>query len=294
MSIFINKKHPETSSSVLRVAIEKSDSKFITLYSHNWCDKTTWYSAASYVEAESASDSGDHVTYTLSNSNMIDTFHGKITGEDFLLDGDGNSFRVSVTVDGVEKNEVDPHTEVGDFTVNYDEGSILFSSALTGSEAVSVSYHYATTADFPIPCYEGKVLKLSMVEVQLSEDVEIKDTLRFQPYGSIDVFAPQLLTTNGGPYPSGTKIPLGNPVMFKTMSDYYNGALKTYPAYPPLGGTGWRGCQKTTYVLDWDYMRDMVFFSSMGMEAKMSLDHNEAFGGEFATTALYCTVEDEE
>jgi hypothetical protein len=282
---------PLTDDGRLRVGTEKSTNLKASFYSHDWCDRTTWYEAAVRVEDEEATDSGDHTTYSLSHEDVIDCYHGKLTQEDLLTDADGNSYRVVVKVDGSEKTEQDPHDGTGgDYTVDYANGGITFLTPLTEDETVEVTYHYATTALFTIKPEPGKQILLEMVEVQLSDDVEIKDTLRFNSYGYVDVFAPHLVDN---PYPPGTLIPLGEPIVFKTMRDYFNDAQRAYPSYPPIGGSSWRGLPRTSYILDWDYLRGTLLMSSAGMEIQVVLDHNVEFGGAFATATFYCSQEPE-
>lgn len=288
----VNLDAPHTSLNVPRVAIEKPDNTFITLYTHNWCDKTTWYENSTEVVSGLATDNGDHLSYSLAYENIIDTYHGKLTQEDYLTDTNNHSYRVSVWVDGEEQIEEDPHTTSGDFNINYASGIITFNEALTGTEEVTATYHYASNGKNTIAASAGKILTVEAVEVQISEDIEINDTLRFTIYGYVDVFAPQLLIANGGPYPPGTKIPLANSLIFKTMADYFNDTIKAYPKYPAMGGSSWRGMAKDIYVMDWDYIRSRVLYGDYGMEIRIELDHNVEFGGALATATFYCTTQD--
>jgi hypothetical protein len=282
---------PRNADGSVRVATEKPDSTKVTLYSHNWCDKTSWYEASTRVVDEEASDSGDHQTYSLTNSGIIDTYHGKTMQEDFLLDSDGNSYRVAVKVDGASKTEQDPHYGTGgDYTVDYAGGKINFLQTLSGTETVEVTYHYAAAATFTIQAAAGKKLIVDKVEVQLSGDHTIEDTVRFQPYGYVDYFAPQYCPV---PYPSGTKIPLGNPLVFKGISDYLCDANHAWPAYPALGGDGWRGLQQPIYIFTWDYVTTTTLHGAAGMEIRVELEHDEEFGGTYASAAFYCRTEDE-
>lgn len=266
-----------------------------TFYTHDWTDKTTWYTSSVRVANETATcNDGYYTTYFTSHAPVVDTYHGKITQEDFLKDADGYSYRVSVYVDGYQKTEQDPHTATGgDFVFDYDLGSITFSSALTIDNVVTVTYHKVVSSLFIVAPDPGKQLQVTFCECQFSGDVLINDSVVFQPYGLVDAFAPQYLTTNGGPYPPGTKIPLGNPVVYKGMRDFYNDAVRAYPTYPALGGNGWRGMPQPGVVLDWDYVASTVLQSSKGLEIHISLQHDTVFGGTMATASFYCLVEDE-
>lgn len=283
---------PRTTDRRPRIAVEKPDSTKITLYSHNWCDTTSWYEKAVRVVDEGAVDSGDHQIYNLTNSGIIDTYHGKTMQEDFLTDSGGNSFRVAVTVDDVLKTEQDPHHGTGgDYTVDYVGGQINFVQTLSGTETVGVTYHYANSATYTIEAAVGKNLIIDAVEVQLSADHTIEDTVRFQPYGYVDYFAPHLVPDY---LPPGTKIPLGNPLVFKGISDYLCDANKAWPAYPAgLGGDSWRGMSQPIYIFTWDYVTATTLYGSAGMEIRVELEHDKPFGGTYASVAFYCRTEDE-
>ncbi len=280
---------PVTTDGRKRFAVEKSDSTKKTIVSHDWTDPTTWAEASVRRVAEVVTDSGDHKKYTTNHLNIIDTYHGKVSQEDFLTDSGGHSYRAEVKVNGSVKTEQDPHTASGgDYTINYAAGEINFISALAPSDVVTVTYHYATLSTFTVKPEAGKALKLDFAEVQFSDDVVLADSVVFQPYGLVDVFAPQLVP---GTYPSGTKIPLGNPVIYKTMTDFQNDAVKAYATYPVLGGSGWRGSPHAIVVLDWDYVTSTVLRSDLGMEIRLSLQHDVPFGGWYATATFYCISE---
>jgi hypothetical protein len=276
---------PSGANNIPVFATVKSDTTKATIYSFDWTDKTTWYPESVRVVAEVPGDLGAGA-YQLAHTDAIDTYHGNITGEDFLLDAGGFSYRVAITVDGVAQVEQNPALgSGGDFTVNYYTGVVQF---LAGHEpapgaVVLVTYHYATTSKFIIKPLPGRILTVDNVECQFSEDVIFADSISFQPMGPWEVFAP------GAGLPPGTMIPLGNPVRYKGMKDIFNDATRAYPKYPPLGGPSWRGSQTPTIVCCWDYIGATVLQSSLGIEIWLALDNNIEFGGDFATCTFYCT-----
>jgi hypothetical protein len=256
----------------------------LTFISPNWCDKTTWHQNAAAVVDEAATDSGDHLTYTLAHQNVIDTHHGKITFEDAL------NKRVVVKVNGTAKTEQDPHVgSGGDYTINYATGAITFLSAQQPADAVVVSYHYAQKATFTLSPATGKRLLINTVEIQFSEDVLMNDTFIFQAYGLVDVFAPQLMPG----IPSGTKIPIGDPLVYKTFNDLLNDCNGAYPGYPAFGGNNWRALKKQAFIFVWDYtVGATALESAYGMEIRLDLEHDAPCGGTFGTATFYCTSED--
>jgi len=276
-----------------RFASEKSDAPKVTIYSHDWSDPTTWTTKAVRVVAELAEDSGDHRTFTVSHQDIIDTAHGKVTQEALAVDASGHSFRVSVTVNGSPVEEQDPHYgSGGDYTVDYGAGIIEFFEEIDPGAEVRVTYHYANGSDFIVAPLPGRRLLIDAVECQFSEDIVLTDTVEFQAYGLVDVFAPQLM---GEPHniPSGTKIPIGEPLHYKTMTDYQNDARGAFPVYPVMGGSGWRGATQRIIVFVWDYISGTPLSSIAGMEIRIRLLHDRPFEGYYATATFYCLSESE-
>lgn len=275
-----------------RTSAEKSTASRITLFTHNWCDPTSWYTNSLLVTSESISFVSG--AYALMHPNVIDTYHGKITGEDYLVDGNNRSYRVSVFADGISLREQDPHYATGgDYVIDYAGGLIIPTSGLaftgSGTGSIVATYHYATDSVCWIKPTTGKNIAIALAEVQFSLDIGMRDSVSFQPYGLVEYFAPQLCPV---PYPSGTLIPLGAAIRYKTMSDFLNESMRTYPVYPPLGGDGWRAMKQPSVVMDWDYVASQVIYSKTGMQVRIKLDHDVPFSGSFATVSFYCTVED--
>lgn len=282
---------PKTAGNNLIVAVDKLDVSRGTFVTHDWADPTTWFGDAIRVVDEAPSTS-DNRTFRLAHQNAIDTFHGHIFQEDFLLSAGGHSLRMGVKVNDQTKQEQDPHVgSGGDFTVDYAVGQVVFLSALTYSDAVRVTYHYANGSEWVLKPAIGKKLKVSRVECQFADDWVMTDSVVFQPYGLVDVFAPQLVGNGQGQIPAGTKIPLGNPAVYKSANDFQNEANLSFPMYPAIGGLGWRGAGRACLIMNWDYVSATVLRSDWGMEIRIKLQHDVPFGGWFATATLYCTSE---
>lgn len=273
----------------MRVSQEKSTASRITFYTHNWCDPTTWYTCSKSVSEVVTFSSG---SYKLSYGNVIDVYHGKLTGEDFIKHpGTNASLRVSVIASGHTLVEQDPHYGAGgDYTVDYENGLILPVSGTAFADPVTASYHHATNSAFYLTPLPGKTLVITEAEVNFSVDIGVTDTISFQAQGLVDDWAPQLVAAHL--VPSGTYINLGNPVRYKTMMDYMNESQRAYPSYPPLGGNSWRAIQSPTVVLDWDYVAAQSITSSPAMRVQLKLDHDIPFSGTVGTATFYCTSED--
>lgn len=276
---------PRTGSGVPIVAAAKTDDARATFITHDWTDKTTWYTASVYVVDEVATDSGNHLLYRVAHQNVIDTYHGKISDENYLKDSNAKSYRVSVKVNDVAVVEQDPHFGTGgDFTFDYETGELTFLVERDPAHVIKVTYHYATTSSFTVKPSAGKVMTLVLTEVQLSVDVVPTDSVLFQPYGWVQCFAPGY-----GGLPDNTLIPLGNPSVFKGIKDFLNGSVKAYPKYPAIGGSGWRGVNQDTIVFDWDYVANTIIDGTKGMEIRVTLQHDTEWTGTFATATFYAT-----
>ena len=66
------------------------------IYSHNWCDKTTWYQESTKVTEEVLSDSGDSLTFNSSNTFWIDLTHGRQTNENYIIDETGDNSYIPI------------------------------------------------------------------------------------------------------------------------------------------------------------------------------------------------------
>jgi hypothetical protein len=271
-----------------RIQVDPPDNSRHDVISQNFCDKTTWYMKSVRVEGENLTDSGDHTTYNSGTvRSWVDVTHGKLTGEDLIK----NAYVPKVYIDSVEKTENSPGTTDGDFSIDYDNSSVTFNVALQGTEVVTCDYSYANGSEWIVSPIAGKSFTLTHVEVQFSEDVQPNDTVIFQVYGYVDVFAPHLTPD---PYPSGTKIPIGNPGVYKTMQDFINAAEGAYPSIPAFS-SGWRGIPSPVHIFRWAYKErgTTKLLYKHGMEIRISLENDIVFGGSAGIATFYGISEEE-
>ena len=236
---------------------------------------------------------GDRKLYRSAFDYLIDVYHGLLWNEDKLRDSLGNTYRVAVTNDVQGAlTENDPFDDSGDFFVDYRNGLFFMSASQGVGEEITATYYKATNSHFVIAPTTGKKIQIESVDVQFSEDVDLRDTVVFEMWGPIDFFAPQLLQSNGGPFPSGTKIPLDT-TKYKTMRDFQAECDRAYPPYPAMGGSSWRGLTQPTFVFHWEYVRGVTISSALGMELHIYLEHDRPYLGDYATATLYCVSEPE-
>lgn len=245
-----------------------------TYISHNWCDKCTWaYGSTHHVDV-TLTDTGDGLTFSTGYTNLIDTYHGRITEEDGIVDKNGNSCRVSVTDANGALVEKDPHDNTGDYVVNYESGEITFDSAPTAP--VTATFNTANTSEWLVTPEVGKVLKISKVEAQFSNPIEITDSIIFQP-----VF--------NHPTYGWIPVPGEDPTVYKTLMDFINEANGNFPEIPKLGGSSWRGMPAPIHTFPWDYKSMIELPQGTGIRIK--LEHDTPFGGAVATAAFYMLSE---
>lgn len=266
-----------------------------TAVSHQWTDPTTWYSMSEYVEDENVTLEADLQTGQLANVHIIDVTHGKLWKEDDLISAHtGLSYKPVVKVNGVVREEQDPDYAFtndpdlkGFYTIDYAAGIITFNEALNAGNTVTVSYHYATTSDFILQPDPGKVLDLSRVEVQFTEDVSITDTIIFTTEGLAEFLAPDLVAS--GTLEPTDYVPVGRNIAYKTFYDYCNEANGTYPitSVTTAANPTWRDGTQRVVTFPWDYQSVISLDSAWGLRVRVHLKNDRPFRGTFATSTFY-------
>src|SRR3990167_1894078 len=103
-------------------------------FSHNFCDKTTWFKDAIRVVDESVgTGNGQTTLFNLDHNWVIDLTHGKGTDEDYIIptvSQGGSSYVPVIKIDGIAKTErTFSANSGGDFLINYIDGTITFFEA---------------------------------------------------------------------------------------------------------------------------------------------------------------------
>lgn len=252
---------------------------------HNYCDPTTWFQGSIRVTDEVAIDSGDGLTWNLANVNVIDMTHGKVYDEDHSKLGESHQYAVVVTVDAVSVSEQPPFVGTGgDYTVDYAAGTITFSSSQAGS-TILVSYSYAGDSISTLTPSEGMTLLVEYAEVQFSDDVELTDTLVNGIDGYVEVFAPSLAVSNGGPIPDGTLIELDR-WNYKTIDNVIEEAVGALPKIPAFGTNARKSTGRNVFPFRYNSAKALI--SSHGLRSKFLCENDIPLGGERVTITFYC------
>lgn len=279
------------------VALAPREGSEVIYATHNLCDMTSWY-----VESERVVDAAlteSNGIWSSGDTHWIDMVHGKVFDERALIKdqmadnpGSPHGYGVVVKVDGVEKTLRDPFaTSGGDYTVDYVSGSVTpVSGSWTGS-TVTASYSKKSGHGWiltPTPSSgvddPGRALIIEKAEIQFSDDIGMTSAVKMEVFGLVDFFAPQYLTTNGGPLPPGTPIPIEETV-YDTIDQMIDEAVGMFPGIPSLSSNTLRGYTKPKYIFQFHYATARPLFSSLGMFMRISV--SEPFSGERATATFY-------
>jgi hypothetical protein len=280
---------PVSSRNVPLVMLDWREGTATDFISHNWCDATTWYGASTEVTDEGLTDSGDGLVWNSVQVNWICVVCGKVPQEHRIHD----PYKAVIKVDSVEVTESPMGTTTADYQIDYATGDVTFNATQAG-KTVEASYYYAGTSEYYVTPDEGKTLRLTAVEVQFSDDIDLTDSVRFDIEGYVHSFVPGATVDDVSPnyttsFPTGFRVALGSPRIYQTMMDFIAEAQRSYPAIPPLGGASWRGTPQPIYIHRWPYQEDATrdLDSAKGMRIKISLVSNTEFGGTHAIATLY-------
>lgn len=256
----------------------------------NFCDPCTWYIGSQRVTEDVLTDSGDGLSWQHpGRTHWIDMYHGRVFDEDVLCTEVPHGYAVEVTVDDVVKTPRAPFADSGgDYTIDYATGTVTFASSQAG-HTVKATYSYADDSRFVLKPSEGRCLDIDYAEVDVSVDVVMNDTICFEVYGYVQVFAPQFWDGYDppGPYPTNTLIPL-TVTRYKTIRQLKQEAIGVSPKMPALSSTTARGNNSEWVTLPFRYGALRRLYASRGMELRIRLENNIAFEGDNATGTLYC------
>lgn len=243
------------------VASEKASGKnFDSICSHDFCDKTTWFSNSTRVTGETLTATG--LVYSSVNDYWIDLVNGKHAKEDSL----SSPYLAVIYDDGVEITT--------GFTIDYEDGTVTLNSIPNGD--ITADYSYSPEEDyssaFVLTPSSGNVIRINHAELDFAMDVALS-IVDFEVWGY---------------NPSD----LPNKVMYtRTTYKNFKDILKianTVEVIPALSGI-------TNEVVRavFDYGSTIDLGSGYGLELRIRLRDDVPMTGEFGTVTMYILTEDE-
>ena len=257
------------------VVVEPPDHTRYDLTSHNWCDKTTWYTESVQVLGEVLTDTGDGLTFAPAVERpWVDVTHRKITQEHRIRE----IYRPVILVDDVEVDEaLWTGTSPNDYTIDYNTGRVTFNSVQTGVVKAD-RYNYVAGSGFYITAPSGYILRTNEAELQFSTNADMLDCVIFCP----GVFTPApVLETDPN------KI-----TRYETIYDLVNESVGVLPEMPQLGGAGVRGMDGPMHTFQWPWSKRGAYnlAYSAGEFIKVYLESGVEFGGDRAYATFYTTL----
>lgn len=278
------------------------------LISHNFCDKTTWWTNSYRVTDEVMINTGNNIEYRLSNDKIIiNASYYKIPFERVVRQV--HNIYVIVKVNDqvkIEDKIVGDDILMQDYYVNYSTGRVYFNSPLEPSDVVKISYNTLQNTDnnnlygyrqstFRLRPPVGKIWTLYKAEVQFSENCQLQDSVLYIPCSTVgkDPSLNPLLNI----YPYGTEIPI--PLIapeerqeFNTMWDFIEGSDFAYPIPKNTTNlTSFRNITTDVMVYVWNYQgyESMQLNGDYGQYLDVFLENDTPVLGDRAVMSIYYT-----
>lgn len=261
-----------------KVSIYKAEGSSLTVVTHDFTDKTTWYQKSVQVSDKALSSVGAGV-YASGDTFIIDATHGKIYDEDSLTtSGQSHKIRqyLSLADDRIYKVVLKDNGNAvpeNKYTVDYAAGTFTVDGSYSIQGSLTASYYKATTSEFVIKPAAGKLLSIEHSEIQLTKNCVMNGAIHFEIWIS-------------NPSNPSQKIPY-QMISYKSIKDFFS-AGNEGSVIPAVSGM-----QNDVIVLPFDYVAVKTLKSSLGAELRIKIEGDVAVTGEFATATFYSLSSDE-
>ena len=248
----------ETPAGIPKVAVVKPDGEgFKSLVSHEWTKKETWYSTSNQVTGETLGGSGTG-PYTSANGYWIDCINGHLTDQDILA----ATYGAKIYDNGSEVTS--------GFTIDHVNGTVSFSTAPTGP--VTADYSYAVDSTWIVKPDAGKVIKIEHAEVDFTVDADVHKT-HFEIWGYNPADLPNKMMYDRRTY--------------NNIKD----VIKIANQVDVVDAIG--GLTNKVVRMVFDYAELIELKDSQGLEMRIYIADHQPLNGEFSSTTIYTTIEDE-
>lgn len=261
---------------------------------HDYTKPVTWWHESTEHTGVATSTS-DSLTYTIDgHTNLIDVRHGKLTFEDGIdattVAPNGNtmtSIIPQVYEDAVlipDTNEKISPTSGDEYSIDYENGTITFAVARTGT--ITVDFRKSGSSKYIIVPGTDERLILEDAEIDVSEDIDMSSPIQTQVFGSHT-------TQTGG------AIVLLQTKRYKTFHDFQAAARKFWGPVPAsFGGSG--GVASPKWTFQWEYSRSDELYKDANYvdenlnaseitlnRLEVSIDGDQPLGGSVLTMTFY-------
>lgn len=245
----------------------------VMFISHNLCDKCSWYQESIRVENEILSET-DGYNWQTTHTYLIDIDGGRIFSDFKVAELEVHNYKIDVWVNDVLQTErIHFQNTGGDYQVFYEDGYIQSFTNWSGS-TVKCSYSYATGSTYTIAPPEGYEYSLEDSDVQFSSCLEYNDTICVEVWG----YDPENL-------PNKKMYQVSK---YKNVKEILEEArASNVGVVPALSQNTPRGTATSTIEIPFAYKRARILESSKGIEMRIRLENDIAFGGRLASVSLY-------
>jgi hypothetical protein len=192
----------------LKTTSFKPETFSTTIVTHDFMDKTTWYTKS--VRVTDAVLTQEGLTFSSEHTHWVDLTHGKVYLEDTV--NASGAYSVIVKIDDVVQTD--------GFEVNYNEGKVVFDNDPGG--VVKATYSYATESTWILAPYPGKKILIEHTELQFARNVQITNPIDFEMW----VYNPHNLPNKF----------LYNRLRYKNIKDILNANNLGQGYIPAIGG----------------------------------------------------------
>lgn len=274
---------PVSVKSINNFGLSGADS--ITLNTHDFSDRTTWYQRSVAVADEALSDSGDGLTFNSANPWWVNmdsdrlTYDYKVVPERDGTYSDRSLRRPVVKVNGTEK------VLATDYTVDFVNGKITFLASQSGN-TVTCSYYHTNNVDrrseWLLHPPAEKAFLLDYIEVQFSQNISFDADMLIEIWagGTVDDYS----DFNQDLYDAGYG---QNKSRYRGAKDFLNICTNRSSQIIPAFG----GLAHDVLIFPFDYLVQAQIKASQGTVVVFALVNDVAYStGELATATFYMQI----
>lgn len=255
-----------------KMSIYKAEGSSLTVVTHDFTDKCTWYQKSSQV-IDKALTLVEGLVYSSGDQYIIDATHGKIYDEDSLTtSGQSHKLRqyLSLADDRIYKVVLKDNGVVvpeNKYQVDYAAGNFTIDASYSIQGSLTASYHKAGSSEFVIRPDAGKILVIEHSEIQLTKNCMMNSAIHFEIWIN-------------NPSNPAVKIPY-QMISYKNIRDFFS-AGNQGSVIPAVSGL-----VNDVIVLPFDYVAVKTLKNSLGAELRIKIEGDVPVAGEFATATFY-------